>query len=709
MTPANRLARERSPYLLQHAHDPVDWHSWGEEAFDRARREDKPVFLSIGYSTCHWCHVMEQESFADEETARLLNADFVAIKVDREERPDLDQYYMAVCQSLTGSGGWPLTIIMTPDRQPFFAGTYYPKSRRFGRPGLLELLPMIGEAWRTKRPEVLRSAVDVSAAVERGTIKLRRQRGDKLTAATLDEAFRELAADFDRARGGFGGAPKFPIAHHIGFLLRYWQRTGNGEALGMAGKTLKAMRRGGIFDHLGFGFHRYSTDANWLVPHFEKMLYDQALLAEVYAQAFAATGRSEFRATAVEVADYVLRDLASPAGGFYTAEDADSEGEEGKFYLWTRRELERVLGPEDARLAALAFGVVEAGPGGGSGAADNGFHVLHEGRLPDGPARQTGSALQAEEARIESIRRKLLSAREERPRPFKDTKVLADWNGLMIAALSAVFRVTGKDRYLRAAAGAADFLLDKMRGADGRLLHVLTDGEARIPAFLCDYAFLVKGLVALYEAGYDPRYLEKALELTDIAIGLFWDKDEGGFFFSAEGEAGARGKDVYDGAVPSGNSVMFTDLLRLARLTGRRELEDRASRLAAAFTPEILGHPRMSTEFLCGLDYAIGPSREVVIVGRSDAAETRELVGALRMTCAWDAAGLFKPTDKTDEAQAIERLAPFTRNMDAGGAVAAAYVCSGGACLRPVSSEAGLADALKRPPNPTGERPRPRR
>ena len=294
MTQANRLALERSPYLLQHAHDPVDWHPWGEEAFDRARREDKPIFLSIGYSTCHWCHVMEQESFADEETARLLNTEFVAIKVDREERPDLDQYYMAFCQSLTGAGGWPLTIMMTPDRQPFFAGTYYPRSRRFGRPGLLELLPTIGEAWRTKRPEILRSAVEVSAAVERGTIRLRRQRGDKLTAATLDEAFRELAADFDRARGGFGGAPKFPIAHHIGFLLRYWQRTDKGEALGMAGKTLKAMRRGGIFDHLGFGFHRYSTDADWLVPHFEKMLYDQALLAEVYAQAFAATGRTEF-------------------------------------------------------------------------------------------------------------------------------------------------------------------------------------------------------------------------------------------------------------------------------------------------------------------------------------------------------------------------------------------------------------------------------
>ena len=700
MPQANRLALEKSPYLLQHAHDPVDWYPWGEEAFERARSEDKPVFLSIGYSTCHWCHVMEQESFSDVETARLLNAGFVAIKVDREERPDLDQHYMAVCQSLTGTGGWPLTIMMTPDRRPFFAGTYYPRTRRWGRPGLLELLPLIGETWRTKRQEILRSAVEVSAAVERGTMRLRSRRGDKLTEATLDEAFSELATDFDRSRGGFGGAPKFPIAHHIGFLLRYWQRTGNGEALGMAGKTLKAMRRGGVFDHLGFGFHRYATDADWLVPHFEKMLYDQALLAEVYAQAFAATGRNEFRGTAVEVADYVLRELTSPAGGFYTAEDADSEGQEGKFYLWTRDELDRVLGPEDAGIAALAFRVGDAGgPNGGP-------YVLHEGRLPDSPALGAGGDLQATEARIGAIRRKLLLARDGRPRPFKDTKVLADWNGLMIAALAAVFRVTGADRYLRAAAAAADFVLDKMCDADGRLRHVLTDGEARVPAFLDDYSFLVKGLVALYEAGYEPRHLEKALELVEGAMGLFWDKDEGGFFFSAEGEAETRRKDVYDGAVPSGNSVMFMDLVRLARLTGRRELEDRAARLEAAFTPEILGHPRMYTEFLCGLDYAIGPSREVVVVGGSDAPETRQLLDALRGTCVWETAGLFKPTDNADAAQAIERLAPFTKDMDAGGGLAAAYVCSGGACLRPVSSATGLVEALKKHSDVTEERRR---
>ncbi|MBE0712213.1 MAG: thioredoxin domain-containing protein, partial [Candidatus Aminicenantes bacterium] len=319
MNRANRLALEKSPYLLQHAHNPVDWYAWGDEAFERAKREDKPVFLSIGYSTCHWCHVMERESFADEEAARVLNAAFVCVKVDREERPDLDQHYMAVCQMLTGSGGWPLTIVMTPDKRPFFAGTYFPKSRRWGRTGLLELTPLIGEAWRTRREEVLRSAAEIVATVDGGR-RERRAAREVLTGATLDRAFHELAADFDESRGGFGGAPKFPIPHHVGFLMRYWKRTGQDKALAMAEKTLAAMRQGGIYDHLGFGFHRYSTDADWLVPHFEKMLYDQALLAEVYAEAFAATGKSEYKRTAGEIADYVLRDLASPEGGFSTAE-----------------------------------------------------------------------------------------------------------------------------------------------------------------------------------------------------------------------------------------------------------------------------------------------------------------------------------------------------------------------------------------------------
>ena len=694
MTPVNRLAAEKSPYLLQHAHDPVDWYPWGAEAFDRARLEDKPVFLSIGYSTCHWCHVMERESFADPDTAAVLNKDFIAIKVDREERPDLDQRFMAVCQSLTGSGGWPLTIVMTPDQRPFFAGTYFPRSRRWGRPGLLELLPAVAESWRTRREEVLSSAGEIAAAVERGRADAAVRRGAKLTAATLDEAFRELAADFDPERGGFGGAPKFPIPHRIGFLLRYWRRTGAGEALGMAGKTLKAMRRGGIYDHLGFGFHRYATDAAWRIPHFEKMLYDQALLCEIHAEAFATTGRAEFRRTAAEVADYVLRELALPEGGFATGEDADSEGEEGRSYLWTRGELDGVLGPEDGRLAALVFGVGEEegrlSPG---GLRSDGRYVLREVPAPENPALDPATAA----ARIASIRQRLLSARDERPHPFKDTKLLADWNGLMVAGLAAVHAVTGEPRYLRAAQAAADFVLEKLRGRGGRLMHVYSDGEARVPAFLDDHAFMIKALVALYGEDYDPRRLEEALGLVDRAVALFWDEAEGGFFFDDGREPGPRAKEIYDGAVPSGNSVMFMALLRLARLSGRADLEDRAARLAAAFSAEIEGHPGMYTEFLCGLDYALGPSREVVVVGRPDAPDTRELLATVRGACLRDVAVLFKPAAGGDAAAAVERLAPFTKGMDAGGGRAAAYVCSERSCTRPVSSAGELVEALKAP------------
>ena len=696
MKRANRLAREKSPYLLQHAHNPVDWFPWGDEAFARAQGEDKPVFLSIGYSTCHWCHVMERESFADDEAARVLNAAFVCVKVDREERPDLDQHYMAVCQMLTGSGGWPLTIVMTPDRRPFFAGTYFPKSRRWGRMGLLELAPLIGEAWRTRREEVLRSAAEVIAAVDRSRLKVRAGSGDGLSETTLDEAFHELAADFDETRGGFGGAPKFPSPHHIGLLLRYWKRTGRSQALAMAEKTLAAMRLGGIYDHLGFGFHRYSTDADWLVPHFEKMLYDQALLADVYAEAFAATGKGEFKRTAAKIADYVLRDLASPEGGFSTAEDADSEGEEGKFYLWTTDELDDVLGPEDAKLATRIYGLEAGGNFSEPGRSRDGRNILHRGRPAEGPVPEAGLALEELAVRIEKIRHKLFLAREQRVRPFKDTKVLADWNGLMIAALASVFRVTGEDRYLRAAKRAADFVLERMRAPDGRLLHVFADGEARVPAFLDDYAFLVKGLVGLYESGFDPGHLEKALELARRAIELLWDEKEGGFFFAAaDPQVGARRKEIYDGAVPSGNSVMLMNLLRLARLTGRQDLEEKASRLAEAFSPDVGGHPRMSTEFLRGLDFALGPSREVVVVGEEEASDTRELLKALRGIYLPNTVGLFKPTDKPGNLRTLDRVAPFTKDMGVGGGRAAAYVCSGGTCRRPVSSAAELLDSLK--------------
>jgi uncharacterized protein YyaL (SSP411 family) len=693
----NRLAREKSPYLLQHARNPVDWYPWGEEAFDRARREDKPVFLSIGYSTCHWCHVMERESFADEDVARALNGTFVCVKVDREERPDLDRHYMAVCQALTGSGGWPLTIVMAPDKRAFFAGTYFPKSRRWGRPGLLELVPLIGEAWRTRRAEVLRSAGEIVEAVGRSRPTGRAGAGEHLSASTLDEAFRELLADFDAAQGGFGGAPKFPIPHQIGFLLRYGKRTGNGEASAMAGTTLDAMRRGGIYDQIGFGFHRYATDAEWRVPHFEKMLYDQALLAEVYAEAYLATGNAAHRRTAAEVAEYVLRDLAAPGGGFFSAEDADSEGEEGRFYLWTMDQVREVLDPAEAELASRAFHIEDAGNFAEPGRSLDGRNILHRGR-PGGSgeaATSEGPGADEGERRLAAIREKLFRARGRRPRPFLDTKVLADWNGLMIAALASVHRITGEARCLHAAVKAADFVLDRMVAPDGRLRHVSIDGKAHVPAFLDDHAFLVKGLIGLYESGFDPLHLERAIGLAERAFELFWDDEAGGFYADAGAEVGTRLKEIYDGAVPSGNSVMLTNLLRLARLTGRPEFEEKASRLTEAFAGDIAGHPRSHAEFLRGLNLVLGPSREVVVVGKRGGPETKELLEALGRTYLPETVILFKPVDEPEMAGRLERLAPFTKNMDAGGGVAAAHVCSGGACLRPVTTAAGLLNALR--------------
>ncbi len=699
MKRGNLLAGEKSPYLLQHAQNPVDWHPWGEEAFERARREDKPIFLSIGYSTCHWCHVMEQESFADEATARVLNETFVCVKVDREERPDVDRRFMAVCQKLTGSGGWPLTILMTPDGRPFFAGTYFPKSRRWGRIGLLELAAQIGEAWTSRRDGILRAAEEVLESDEGDSSRFRPEDAGEPSARILDQAFRELAAGFDESRGGFGGAPKFPTPHLLRFLLEYGKRTGSEEAVMMSVKTLEAMRRGGIYDQLGFGFHRYSTDAEWLVPHFEKMLYDQALLAEVYAEAFLATGKEEFKRTAAEVADYVLRDLSFSEGGFYTAEDADSEGEEGRFYLWRREELEGILPPREAELAASYFGFLPGGNFEEPGKPRDGRNILHLLRRAPGSASGRGDGPDAPAARLEEIRRRLFEAREKRVRPFKDTKILTDGNGLMIAALAIVFRVTGEERFLAAAVKAEAFLRDRVRSPDGRRLHMFAAGEARIPAFLDDYAFLIKGLLGLYEAAFDPRYLREALELAREATETLDDTERGGFFHSpADPRIGVRSKDSHDGAVPSGNSVMLESLLRLARLTGRPDLDAAAFRLARAFSADAAANPLGHADFLRGYGLALGTSREIVVVGKSFEAETIALLEVLKGSFDPRTSVLFKPVDRLEDARTLGEIAPLLKNMDEVDGRPAAYVCSGGRCLSPLGTAEALRRFLAEPP-----------
>ncbi len=688
MKTQNRLAAETSPYLRQHAENPVDWYPWGDEALARARAEDKPVFLSIGYSACHWCHVMERESFADPEAAALLNGAFVCVKVDREERPDLDQHFMAVCQALTGSGGWPLTIVMTPDGRPFFAATYIPKERRFGRPGLMELVPRLAEAWAKRRDEVLGAAGSIMAAVADSAARRTAGR-DELREDVLRRGFGEFEADFDENHGGFGGAPKFPSPHNLMFLLRYAKRTGMDRPLRMAEGTLDAMRRGGIWDHLGGGFHRYSTDARWLVPHFEKMLYDQAMLTLAFLEAYQATGKAEFARAAGETLDYVLGDMSSSEGGFYAAEDADSEGEEGKFYLWTTEEIGRALSPADVNFSSRAFGLRAEGnfqdphdPGGRK-------NVLHlEADISALAAEFQLTELQVDR-RLADIRRRLFEVRTKRPRPLRDTKILADWNGLMVAALARAATVTGERRFLGAAKRAADFVRREMRGDGGRLLHVWAEGRAKVPAFLDDYAFVIWGLIELYMSGFDAAHLAAALEFTEATLSLFRDAADGGFFFTAVGsELPVRRKDVYDGALPSGNSVMLLNLLRLGRLTGRADLEAAADVLAGGLAKAVAANPRAHAFFLCGVDFALGPSSEVVIAGRPEAEDTVALLQAVRSRFLPSVVTVLRPTD--EEAPGITRLAPFTASMKEVGGCAAAYVCSRGACSRPVTSVAEL-------------------
>jgi len=686
----NRLVFEKSPYLLQHAANPVDWYPWGPAAFERARKEDKPVFLSIGYSTCHWCHVMEHESFEDADVAAALNANFVCIKVDREERPDIDNIYMTVCQAMTGSGGWPLTIVMTPDKQPFFAGTYFPKEGRFGRPGVLELASGLGEAWKTRRADILKSAEKITGHVRNFS---NQPAGEELGPAALDTAYQQLAARFDEQRGGFGSAPKFPTPHDLTFLLRYWKRGGEPHALEMVEKTLSAMRAGGMYDHVGFGFHRYSTDADWLVPHFEKMLYDQALSVNAYVEAFQATGKRAYAATAREILTYVLRDMTSPEGGFYSAEDADSEGIEGKFYVWTKAELLRVLGEAEGGVYCRALGIK-------AGGNFSNPHCPPETNIPHHPralaelAAELGVAEDDLRTRLAAARRKLFEVREKRVHPFKDDKVMTDWNGLMIAAMSKAARVLDEREYAKAAERAADFVLGTLRDERGRLLKRYRQGQAGLPAHVEDYAFMVWGLLELYETNFEVRYLEAALALNRGMLTHFWDDSAGGLFFTADDgeDLPVRTKEVYDGAIPSGNSVAMLNLLRLGRITADGELERKAAQTGRAFSAQVKRMPSGHAQLMCALDFGVGPSREVVIAGKSDAPDTAKMLKAVRGRFMPNKVVLLRP-DKP-EPPPITRLAGFTLGQGSVGGKATAYVCTGYACKAPTTDPAEMLKLL---------------
>ena len=687
----NRLIKEKSPYLRQHAHNPVDWYPWAEEAFDRARREDKPVFLSIGYSACHWCHVMEQESFEDEDVARLLNEAFVAVKVDREERPDIDNAYMAVCRLLTGGGGWPLTIILTPDRKPIFAGTYFPRQTRYNRIGLLELIPRVQSLWKNNRAGTLVSGDKIQSALEEIS---RVSTPGEVPPDIASQAFDQLSAEYDSEQGGFGTAPKFPVPHNIMFLLRYAARTGSRDALDMAVTTLRAMRRGGIWDHLGFGFHRYSTDRVWLVPHFEKMLYDQALLTMAYAEAFQATAEPDFRRAAEDIAAYVLRDMTSPEAGFYSAEDADSEGQEGKFYMWREDEVRGALAADEADLAGMVFNVDAEGNFEGMNGEAAGRNILHLtaelGKLA-AELKVSGEDLRL---RVDAIRAKLLAVRQKRVPPPKDTKILTDWNGLMIAALAKAGQALDEPRFAQAAENAAGLMLTKMRLPGGRLRHRLMDGEAGIPGFLDDYAFLIWGLIELYETTFTARYLRAAVELADGVLARFWDNRQGGFFFTPDDatELPPRRKESLDGALPSGNSVMVMNLARLARMTGRVDFEEKAQAAGRAFAPDICRSPASFAGMISGLDFASGPSTEVVIAGDPAAVDTQALIQAVWKGFFPHKVVLLRPEGESPE---IVELAPYTAALTSPGGKAAAYVCSKFRCGLPVADPQALIDLLR--------------
>jgi len=679
----NRLINETSPYLLQHAHNPVDWYPWGLEAFERAQRENKPIFLSIGYSTCHWCHVMAHESFEHPEVSRLMNEVFVSIKVDREERPDIDNVYMSACQVMTGSGGWPLSIIMTPDKKPFFAATYIPREGRFGLVGMMELIPHIRELWATRQVEALNLSDEISAVLQQTS---QDKPGEKLDEATLELAYEQLAKRFDKQHAGFSSAPKFPTPHNLLFLLRYWKRSGNQAVLGMVGKTLQAMRRGGIYDHVGFGFHRYSTDSQWLVPHFEKMLYDQAMLAMAYTEAYQATGKEDYGKTAREILTYVLRDMTAPEGGFCSAEDADSEGEEGKFYLWTQEELRQALGNEEADFIAKVFNIekdgnfVEQATG-----RKSGVNILHLRKTLGELASDLNLSQQDLRAHLEVIRQKLFAYREKRVHPMKDDKILIDWNGLMIAALAKGAQAFDEPEYAEAACRAADFILGNMRKPDGRLLHRYRDGQAGVQANLDDYAFLVWGLIELYEAIFDTRHLEVALELTSDMVRHFWDEDGGGLYLTPDdGESlFVRKKEIYDGAIPSGNSVAMLNLLRLGRMTATPDLEEKAARIGSAFSGSVKKLPSAHTQLMVALDFGIGPCYEVVIAGKAQAKDTKAMAKALRTSFLPNKVVLLNPGER--ESPETAKLAEFTKNQSSIEGRATAYVCMNYNCKLPTT------------------------
>ncbi len=670
----NRLIDETSPYLLQHAHNPVDWFPWGEEAFEKARAEDKPVLVSIGYSACHWCHVMEHESFEDEGAAKIQNEHFINIKVDREERPDVDQIYMNFVQITTGRGGWPMNVFLTPEKVPFFGGTYFPPSPRYGMPSWQQVLLSIAEAWRERRDELMRSAADILG-------ELRRMSLTEPASARVDEeltkaAFNSLVRSYDARNGGWGGAPKFPQPMAMEFLLRYWKRTGDEKALEMVRVTAEKMAKGGMYDQIGGGFHRYSVDAVWLVPHFEKMLYDNAQLIRIYLHLYqifrSRTGPGSnhldngiaefFKRIAVEILEYVVREMLDPSGGFYSAQDADSEGEEGKFFIWTQQEVIDVLGPDDGTEFNEFYGITEKGN--------------FEGK--NIPNREFGdrSIESNDEARLAEMRNRLFNARERRVKPFRDEKVVTAWNGLMMAAFAEAAAVLDSDKYLAVAESNAKLMLGQLIDGGGKVLRTWKAGAAKLNGYIEDYANLADGLIELYQVSGEIHYLAEAKRLAEAMVTEFWDEEHGGFFFTAHDheELIVRNKDLFDNATPSGNSVAADVLLRLAKFYGDERLERfglSALRIAA---DQVRRYPQGFGRALAAIEFALKPVKEIAVIGERQNPLVRELW--LYYLPSKIVALAEKPADG---------VVPLLDGRGLSDQKAAAYVCENFVCQQPAS------------------------
>jgi uncharacterized protein len=684
---SNRLIHEISPYLLQHAHNPVDWYPWGPEALARARAENKPILLSIGYSACHWCHVMEHESFEDEQIAALMNQLFVSIKVDREERPDLDHIYQHVVQILTGQGGWPLTMFLTPQQEPFYGGTYFPPDDRYGRPGFPRVMQAVAEAYHSRPADVVKSVEQIREALQKlATVE---ESPGALRPDVLEHAARAMANHVDMVHGGFGTQPKFPNPSNVEFLLRFWRVTGNENFLNMVQFTLQKMASGGIYDQLGGGFHRYATDSHWLVPHFEKMLYDNAQLLPLYLALYQSTGEVFYARVARETLEYVTREMQHPEGGFYATQDADSEGEEGKFFVWTKAEVDAVLG-EDARLFCRYYDVTEAGNW------EHGRNILHLTVSLEQLARMFTQDVDTVRARIEAAKAKLFAVREQRVKPFRDEKVLTAWNGLMVSGMVYAYTVLGDQGALQAARDALAFLQRHML-RDGRLLSVFKDGQAKLNGYLDDYAFLASALLDMFEATFERPYFDLAETLTATMLEEFWDEAQGGFFFTGKSHEAliSRTKSAFDQAIPSGTAVATRNLLRLYHYTGRADYLQRAERVLQLFKGYLEQQPFGVGSLLNTLDFSLHKPQEIVVLGHPTAPDTQALLQAIHQQY------IPNKTLVVLDPQHLEaglNTLPLLRDMLAGktqvDGQATVYVCRNFTCSLPVTTPEALTALL---------------